>query len=70
MQWAVVASFVIIVAVIYLPFLNLFFDTQPLGLREWAVMAPMMLIPSLAAEVNKWVLRQQGRRRTVARAGA
>ena len=70
MQWAVVASFVIIVAVIYLPFLNLFFDTQPLGLREWAVMAPMMLIPSLAAEVNKWVLRRQGRRRTVARAGA
>jgi Ca2+-transporting ATPase len=70
MQWAVVASFVVIVAVIYLPFLNLFFDTQPLGLREWAVMAPMMLIPSLAAEVNKWVLRQRDRRRTVARAGA
>jgi Ca2+-transporting ATPase len=70
MQWAVAASFVIIVAVIYLPSLNLFFDTQPLGLREWAVMAPMMLIPSLAAEANKWVLRQKDRRRTVARAGA
>ena len=62
MQWAVAASLAIILAVIYLPFLNFFFDTRPLGLREWAVMGPLMLIPSLAAEVNKWVLRQQDRR--------
>jgi Ca2+-transporting ATPase len=60
MQWAVVASLAIILAVIYLPFLNVFFDTQFLGLREWAVMVPLMFVPSLAAEVNKWVLRNQG----------
>jgi Ca2+-transporting ATPase len=60
MQWAVVTSLVIILAVIYLPFLNVFFDTQFLGLREWAVMVPLMFVPSLAAEVNKWVLRNRG----------
>ena len=69
MQWAVVASLVIILAVVYLPFLNVFFDTEPLGLREWTVMAPLMLIPSLAAEANKWVLRGQARRRMLIRAG-
>jgi Ca2+-transporting ATPase len=66
MQWAVMVSLIIILAVIYLPFLSIFFDTRPLGLREWAVMAPLMLIPSLAAEVNKWVLR----RRAMVRSGA
>ena len=67
MQWAVSLSLVIILAVIYLPVLRIFFDTRPLGLREWAVMAPLMLIPALAAEVNKWVLRLKHRQRTVAR---
>jgi len=70
MQWAVAASLIIILAVIYLPFLRVFFDTRPLGLREWVVIAPLVLIPSLAAEVNKWVLRLQDKQRTMARPGA
>jgi Ca2+-transporting ATPase len=70
MQWAVAASLIIILAVIYLPFLRVFFDTRPLGLREWVVIAPLVLIPSLAAEVNKWVLRLQDKRRTMARPSA
>jgi Ca2+-transporting ATPase len=70
MQWAVAASLIIILAVIYLPFLRVFFDMRPLGLREWAVITPLVLIPSLAAEVNKWVLRLQDKRRTMARPSA
>ena len=66
MQWAAMASLVIILAVVYLPFLNLFFDTQPLGLREWALMVPLMSIPALAAEINKWVLRRQAWQRATA----
>ena len=62
MQWAVAASLIIIVAVVYLPFLNVFFDTRPLDLADWAVMAPLILLPSLAAEINKWVLRVRGQR--------
>jgi len=63
MQWAVSSSLAIILAVVYLPFLSLFFDTEPLGLREWSAILPLILIPSLAAEINKWVLRAQDRRR-------
>jgi Ca2+-transporting ATPase len=66
MQWAVIASLLIILAVVYLPFLNLFFDTEPLGLREWAVMTPLMLIPPLAAEIHKAAFRRQDRRRKAA----
>lgn len=63
MQWAVLASLLIVLAVVYLPFLNTFFDTEPLGLREWAAMLPLILLPSLAAEMNKAWLRWQDRRR-------
>jgi Ca2+-transporting ATPase len=70
MQWAVWVSLVIILAVTYLPFLNVFFDTTPLGLRDWGVMIPLMFVPALAAEINKWVLRQQDRQRSTASAGA
>ena len=69
MQWAVLASLAIILAVVYLPFLNTFFDTEPLGLREWAAILPLILVPSLAAEINKWWLRRQDRRRTTAPSG-
>jgi Ca2+-transporting ATPase len=69
MQWAVLASLLIILAVVYLPFLNAFFDTEPLGLREWAAMLPLILIPSLAAELNKAWLRRQDRRRAPAHLG-
>ncbi len=65
MQWAVGASFVIILAVLYLPFLNALFSTQPLGLREWAVMTPLVFVPALTAEVKKWVLRLGDRRRSL-----
>ena len=63
MQWAVLASLAIILAVVYLPFLNAFFDTEPLGLREWGATLPQIFVPSLAAEINKWWLRRQDRRR-------
>jgi Ca2+-transporting ATPase len=63
MQWAVSASLLIILAVVYLPFLNVFFDTDPLALREWGAILPLILVPSLAAEINKGWLRWQDRRR-------
>ena len=69
MQWAVLASLAIILAVVYLPFLNLFFDTEPLLWREWAAILPLILVPSLAAEINKWWLRYQDRRSRPLRAG-
>jgi len=63
MQYAVLSSLVIVLAIIYLPFLNVVFSTTFLGLQEWLVMVPLILLPSIAAEVNKWFLRRASRRR-------
>jgi len=62
MQWAVLASLVILLSIIYVPFLDPIFDTVSLGLSEWLVMLPLMLIPSIAAEINKSFLMRMGAR--------
>jgi len=59
MQWAVLASLVILLAIIYLPFLDPIFDTAFLGWMEWAVMIPLLLLPSVAAEATKFFRRRQ-----------
>ncbi len=64
MQYAVALSVVLLVAVVYVPFLRPIFDTVPLGSREWTVILPLLLVPSVAAEVTKAVVRAQGRPRT------
>jgi Ca2+-transporting ATPase len=62
MQYAVAISLVLLLGVVYLPFLQPIFDTVPLGLREWAVMLPLLLVPAVVAEVNKALdaRREQG----------
>jgi Ca2+-transporting ATPase len=57
MQWAVLVSLIIVLAIIYVPFLDPIFNTTFLGLREWLVIAPLILVPAAAAEANKWVTR-------------
>jgi Ca2+-transporting ATPase len=66
MQWAVLASLVILLSIIYVPFLDPIFDTISLGLNEWLVILPLMLIPSIAAEINKSFLIRAGARQKVA----
>jgi Ca2+-transporting ATPase len=53
MNWAVLVSLALMMAVVYVPFLNTVFDTVPLGWRQWEVMLPLLLIPSIAAEAVK-----------------
>ncbi len=53
MQYAVGASFLLLLAAVYLPFLQPVFDTVPLGTREWGVMAPLLFVPAFVAEINK-----------------
>jgi len=55
MNWAVLASFVLILLVIYVPFLQGIFNTHSLTLLQWAEMAPLILLPSVAAELLKAV---------------
>jgi len=61
MNWAVLLSFVLLLAVVYVPFLNPVFQTTPLGWNEWSMILPLLLIPSVVAELTKWFL--YGRKR-------
>ncbi|MBN1658364.1 MAG: cation-translocating P-type ATPase [Anaerolineae bacterium] len=70
MQWAVLASLIVLMAIIYVPVLDPVFGTTFLTLSDWAIMLPLILLPSVAAEVNKWVLRRLAAQERAARLGA
>ncbi|MFC1879277.1 calcium-translocating P-type ATPase, SERCA-type [Chloroflexota bacterium] len=66
MLWAVLSSLLLLLAVVYVPFLQSFFGTVALSLQDWLVISPLMLLASIAAEITKAVLR----RRNIAPAAA
>jgi P-type Ca2+ transporter type 2C len=53
MNYACLSSLILILAVVYIPFLRVVFNTEPLGWAQWSIMLPLLLIPSLAAELSK-----------------
>ena len=57
MQYAVALSAVLLLSAVYIPFLQPVFDTVALGTREWLVMLPLLLVPSVIAEITKAVIR-------------
>jgi len=57
MLWAVGSSFVLLLLVMYVPFLQPVFGTVPLNLGDWLVTLPLFLAASIAAEVTKAFLR-------------
>jgi Ca2+-transporting ATPase len=67
MQWAVLTSLVLLLAIIYVPILDPIFSTTFLTLDDWLVMLPLILVPSVAAEINKWVLRKLSEREQLMR---
>lgn len=58
MLWAVGSSLLLLLLVIYLPFLQPFFNTVSLGFSDWLVMTPLFLMASVAAEFTKAYLRR------------
>jgi P-type Ca2+ transporter type 2C len=56
MNLAILSSLTLIIVVIYVPFLNLVFNTLPLGWAQWADIIPLFIIPSVAAEITKFAL--------------
>lgn len=50
---AVLASFVLTVAVLYVPVLNEIFDVMPLTMRDWQVVLTFAFIPMLVGELYK-----------------
>jgi len=61
MQYAVLLSIVLLGGVVYIPLLQPIFDTVPLGTREWAVVLPLLLVPGIAAEITKAIVRLRAR---------
>jgi Ca2+-transporting ATPase len=55
MNYAVLSSLALLLAVIYVPFLNPIFNTTPLGWNQWQLMLPLLFVPSLAAEFTKYI---------------
>ena len=71
MQYAILSSILLLLGVIYIPFLNPIFDTMPLTLLDWSEIIPLILIPSIIAELTKPIMRAIERRKPVpAPAGA
>jgi len=61
MNWAVLSSGLLLLAVIYLPPLNPIFDTVPLGWAQWRIILGLLFVPAAAAEGLKALLARRRR---------
>jgi Ca2+-transporting ATPase len=59
MNWAVLASFLLVLAVVYVPFLQPFFDTVPLTVNDWLFMFPFFFASPIAMELLKVYFRRR-----------
>ena len=62
MVWAVGASFLLVLMVVYVPFLRPFFDTVPLTLDDWLFMLPFFFASPVAMELLKVYFRKNSAR--------
>jgi P-type Ca2+ transporter type 2C len=53
MNLAFLSSMALLLGVIYIPGLNNVFNTVPLGWQQWEIILPLLLIPSVVAEIVK-----------------
>ncbi len=68
-KWMVIAtgsSFILLLIVMYVPFLQGVFGTYPLDLSTWLRMAPLFFVAPITAELVKLFLRRRAARRQVA----
>lgn len=55
--WASLFSFALMLAVIYIPFLQPIFKTYAISINDWLVVVSLCAIPLLAGEINKLMSR-------------
>jgi Ca2+-transporting ATPase len=53
MNIAFLSSMALLMGVVYIPGLNFIFNTVPLGWQQWEIVLPLLLVPSIMAEVVK-----------------
>ncbi len=70
MVMATLSSFLFLLLAIYMPFLQPFVDTVPLGLHDWLIMLPFMFFAPIAAEITKIFMRRKAARLAYAPAKA
>ena len=63
MNWAVLGSSVLMLLVMYVPFLQEIFDTVSLGWDAWVEIIPLFLIPSIAAEAVKYYITARDKKK-------
>ncbi|OGA35571.1 MAG: ATPase [Betaproteobacteria bacterium RIFCSPLOWO2_12_FULL_64_23] len=59
MVWAVGVSFLLVLMVVYVPFLRPFFDTVPLAVDDWLFMLPFFFASPVAMELLKVYFRKR-----------
>jgi Ca2+-transporting ATPase len=62
MVWAVAASLLLVLLVVYVPFLQPFFDTVALTGDDWLMMLPFFFASAIAMELYKFYLRRRSRK--------
>ena len=58
-------SLVLVLGIIYVPFLQGPFHVVPLGLEDWGLMIPISLTGFISIEITKLVLRRMKRKAKV-----
>ncbi|MBN2084025.1 MAG: cation-translocating P-type ATPase [Anaerolineales bacterium] len=61
-RWMLLAagsSFLLLLGVLYIPFLEPIFNTIPLGWQDWLILVPFAFADSVANELYKWILRRR-----------
>jgi Ca2+-transporting ATPase len=66
MNRAVLFSLTLLLLVVYVPFFNPIFSTVPLTWTEWRFIIPLLIIPSLAAEMSKYITTHRAQRKLAA----
>ncbi|MBI4292358.1 MAG: cation transporting ATPase C-terminal domain-containing protein, partial [Betaproteobacteria bacterium] len=64
MVWAVGVSFLLVLMVVYVPFLRPFFDTVPLSADDWLFMLPFFFASPIAMELLKVYFRSRSAKGT------
>lgn len=59
MAIASAVSFMLLLAVVYIPFLQPIFKTYPLSVKDWGVVIVLCMIPLFAGELNKYILSKR-----------
>ena len=62
MNIAVLFSLALVLVVVYVPFLNPVFQTMPLGWRQWELVLPLLIIPSVVAELVKFIISRAAKK--------